>query len=57
MGLEKTYYPVSEKTIGGIEICVTVKGSSVNCPIDVILTAKDGTAGIYVVNVWKYVYQ
>ena len=61
MGLEKTYYPVSEETIGGVEICVTVNGSSVGCPIEfpysVTLTAKDGTAGTYVVNVWYYVYQ
>ena len=55
MGLEKTRYPVSEKTIGDIEICVTVYSSSVSCPIEfpfeVILTAVDGTAGMYVVDV------
>ena len=57
LGLEKTYYPVSEKTIGEVEICVTVYNSSVNftCPIDlsfaVTLTAIDGTAGMYVVDV------
>ena len=60
MGLEKTYYPVSEETIGRLEICVAVY-SSVNCPIEfpfaVTLTAIDGTAGMYVVNVWCYVYQ
>ena len=51
VGLEKTYYPVSEDTIGGIEICVTVNSSSVECPIEfpfaVTLTAIDGTAGTY----------
>ena len=51
IGLEKTCYPVSEKTIGEVEICVTVNGSSVNCPIEfpyfVTLTARDGTAGTY----------
>ena len=61
IGLEKTCYPVSEKTIGDVEICVTVNGSSVNCPIEfpysVTLTARDGTAGMYVVNVSSYVYQ
>ena len=50
VGLEKTYYPVSEDTRGGIEICVTVNSSSVQCPINfpfaVILTAIDGTAGM-----------
>ena len=50
VGLEKTYFPVSEDTIGGIEICVTVTRSSVNCPIEfpfaVNLTAIDGTAGM-----------
>ena len=46
MGLEKTYYPVSEDTIGGIEICVTVNSSSVECPFAVTLTAIDGTAGM-----------
>ena len=54
MGLEKTYYPVSEKKIGEVQICVTVNGSSVECPIEfpysVTLTAKDGTAGTYVVD-------
>ena len=61
VGLEKTYYTVSEGTVGGIEICVTMYSSSVECPIEfpfaVILTAIDGTAGMYVVNVWCYVYQ
>ena len=47
VGLNKTYYPVSEDTIGGIEICVTVMGSSAKCPtFDVTLTAIDGTAGM-----------
>ena len=50
VGLVKTYYPISEDTIGGIEICVTVNSSSVNCPIEfpfsVNLTAIDGTAGM-----------
>ena len=46
MGLEKTYYPVSEDTIGGTEICVTVKGSYAECPFAVNLTAIDGTAGM-----------
>ena len=56
MGLEKTNFPISEETVGGVEICVTVYSSSVNCPIEfpfaVTLTAEDGTAGMYVVNVW-----
>ena len=46
VGLVKTYYPVSEDTIGGVEICVTVTGSSVECPFAVTLTAIDGTAGM-----------
>ena len=50
VGLERTYFPVLEHTIGGIEICVTVNSSSVNCPIEfpfaVTLTAIDGTAGM-----------
>ena len=46
MGLSKTYYPVSEDTIGGIEICVTVNSSSVECPFAVTLRAVDGTAGM-----------
>ena len=50
VGLDKTYYPVLEDTIGGIEICVTVNSSCVNCPIEfpfsVTLTAIDGTAGM-----------
>ena len=46
VGLVKTYYPVSEDTIGGIEICVTVNSSSVECPFAVVLTAIDGTAGM-----------
>ena len=50
VGLERTYYPVSEDTIHGIEICVTVNSSSVECPIEfpfaVNLTAVDGTAGM-----------
>ena len=50
VGLEKTYYPISEDTIRGIEICVTVNSSSVECPIEfpfaVNLTAIDGTAGM-----------
>ena len=50
VGLNKTYYLVTEDTIGGIEICVTVKGSSVGCPTEfpfsVNLTAIDGTAGM-----------
>ena len=50
VGLEKTFYPVSEDTIGEVEICVTVKSPSVECPIEfpfaVILTAIDGTAGM-----------
>ena len=54
VGLEKAYYPVSEETIGELEICVTMNGSSVECPIEfpysVTLTAKDGTAGTYVVD-------
>ena len=54
MGLVKTYYPVSEESIGGVEICVTVDNfnSSVECSIDspfaVNLTAIDGTAGTYI---------
>ena len=61
MGLVKTYYPVSEESIGGVEICVTVDNSSVNftCPIDlsfaVTLTAVNGTAGMYVVNGAMYI--
>ena len=46
VGLEKTYYPVLEDTIGEIEICVTVKGCYVEFPFAVILTAIDGTAGM-----------
>ena len=47
IGLEKTYYPVSEDTIGGVEICVTVNSPSVECPsFAVNLTAIDGTAGM-----------
>ena len=50
VGLSKTYYPVSEDTIGGIEVCVTVNSSSVECPIEfpfaVTLRAIDGTAGM-----------
>ena len=45
VGLEKRYYQVSEGTIGGIEICVTVTESSVKCPTFAVnLTAIDGTA-------------
>ena len=61
MGLEKTYYPVSEESIGGVEICVTVNNSnsSVECPIDfpfaVSLTAIDGTASTSMC-IWCYVY-
>ena len=55
VGLEKTYYPVSEGTIGELEICVTLNSSSVvECPIEfpfaVTLTAVDGTAGTCVVS-------
>ena len=47
VGLEKTYYKVSENTIRGVEICVTVTKSSVECPsFAVTLTAIDGTAGM-----------
>ena len=46
VGLERTYYQVSEDTIREIEICVTVKGSYVECSFAVILTAIDGTAGM-----------
>ena len=46
MGLVKTYYPVSENTVGRIEICVTVKRSSAECSFAVTLTAIDGTAGM-----------
>ena len=50
VGLNRTYYLVTEDTIGGIQICVTVKGFSVECPIEfpfsVNLTAIDGTAGM-----------
>ena len=47
VGLEKTYYLVSEGKIGEIEICVTVTESSVKCPsFAVTLTAIDGTAGM-----------
>ena len=55
MGLEKTHYPVSEGDVGDVEICVRLYSSSVDCPIEfpleVTLAAKDGTAGMYVVNV------
>ena len=54
VGLEKAYYPVSEETIGNLEICVSVSSPSVECPIEfpfaVKLTAVDGTAGTYVVS-------
>ena len=54
VGLEKTYYTLSEKTIGELEICVTLNSYSVECPIEfpfaVILTAVDGTAGTCVVS-------
>ena len=50
IGLEKTYYPVSEGTIGDVEICVTVYRPSLGCPIQfpftLILKALDGTAGM-----------
>ena len=50
VGLERTYYEVSEETIGGVEICVRVNSSSVECPIEfpfvIVLTAIDGTAGM-----------
>ena len=50
IGLEKTYYPVSERSIGEVEICVTVYRPSVECPIQfpftLILKAIDGTAGM-----------
>ena len=49
VGFEKTYYQVSEETIGGIEICVIVNSPSFECPefpFAVILTAIDGTAGM-----------
>ena len=50
VGLERTYYQVSEETMGGVEICVSVNSSSVECPIEfpfaVVLTAIDGTAGM-----------
>ena len=50
IGLEKTYYPVSEGTIGDVEICVTVYRPFLGCPIQfpftLILKAVDGTAGI-----------
>ena len=48
IGLEKTYYPVSEDTIDEIKICVTVNSPSVECPFSVNLTAIDGTAGMYI---------
>ena len=54
VGLERTHYPVSEGTIGELEISVTLNSSSVKCPIEfpfaVILTAVDGTAGTCVVS-------
>lgn len=59
VGLEKTYYQLSEGTVGGAEICITVKGSDASCPIEypisLTLTAIDGTAGICVVNVCCFV--
>ena len=51
VGLKKTYYPVSEETIGDVEICVTVnssRGCSIDSPFAVNLTAIDGTAGTYI---------
>ena len=46
VGLERTHYQVSEDTISEIEICVTVKGSYVECRFAVNLKAIDGTAGM-----------
>lgn len=51
VGLEKTYYQVTENTMGGVGICVTVYSPSDEChisfPFAVVLTVRDGTAGMY----------
>ena len=51
MGLERTFYPVSER-VGSIEVCaiVYVPNGNIDCPIDlafsVDLSTRDDTAGM-----------
>ena len=51
VGFEKSYYPVDETTVGGVELCVVVKDKEIEIdgnlfPFEVNLTTIDGSASM-----------
>ena len=58
MGLEKTYYPISEEDISEehFEVCVVLMNTStVKFDVVVNLAMSDGTAGTYVTEIERII--